>query len=161
VPATGGTPRQLTDGQWNHTGVEWTPDGTSILFTSMRVADPDHQWRETDIYAVSVATGDIRQLTRRKGSRQQSQGVARRDARGVHRLRHDERHVGRSEDLRDGHRRIEPPARIRQLTDVNGDILAGKKLGEVEEIWYAASDGLRIRAGSSSRPTSIPAAATH
>lgn len=67
VPATGGTPRQLTDGNWNHNGAEWTPDGRSILFTSMRVEDPDHQWRETDIYAVDVTTGRIRQMTTRSG----------------------------------------------------------------------------------------------
>jgi dipeptidyl aminopeptidase/acylaminoacyl peptidase len=40
---------------------------------------------------------------------------------------------------------VRSPDRLRTLTDVNGDILAGKKLGEVEEIWYASSDGLRIQ----------------
>jgi dipeptidyl aminopeptidase/acylaminoacyl peptidase len=33
----------------------------------------------------------------------------------------------------------------RALTRVNEDILAGKTLGEVEEIWYSAPDGLRIQ----------------
>ena len=60
-------PRQLTTGNWNHTGVEWTPDGRQILFTSLRVDDADHQWRESDIYAVTLANGEIRQLTQRKG----------------------------------------------------------------------------------------------
>jgi len=32
-----------------------------------------------------------------------------------------------------------------QLTRVNDDILAGKKLGETEEIWYTSVDGLRIQ----------------
>jgi dipeptidyl aminopeptidase/acylaminoacyl peptidase len=32
-----------------------------------------------------------------------------------------------------------------KLTDVNGDILAGKKLGEVEEIWYNSLDNYRIQ----------------
>ena len=40
VPATGGTPRQLTNGDWDHNGVEWTPDGKQILFTSLRVPTP-------------------------------------------------------------------------------------------------------------------------
>jgi Tol biopolymer transport system component len=31
VPASGGTARQLTTGTSNITGVEWTPDGKSIL----------------------------------------------------------------------------------------------------------------------------------
>ena len=35
VPATGGTPRQLTNGDWDHNGLEFTPDGKQILFTSL------------------------------------------------------------------------------------------------------------------------------
>ncbi len=69
VPAEGGTPRQLTDGDWNHNGVAWSPDGTEIYFTSNRAEDwarPDN-WQESEIYAVVVATGDIRQLTNRRG----------------------------------------------------------------------------------------------
>ena len=67
VPATGGTPRQLTNGDWDHNGVEWTPDGKQILFTSLRVPDADYQHRESEIYAVTVETGAIAQLTSRKG----------------------------------------------------------------------------------------------
>jgi len=33
----------------------------------------------------------------------------------------------------------------RQLTAVNDDILAGKTLGQVEEIWYPTADGMRIQ----------------
>jgi dipeptidyl aminopeptidase/acylaminoacyl peptidase len=33
------------------------------------------------------------------------------------------------------------PNDIRQLTEVNADLLAGKRLGEVEEIWYPSFDG--------------------
>jgi hypothetical protein len=40
VPATGGTPRQLTNGDWDHNGIEFTPDGKQILFTSLRVPMP-------------------------------------------------------------------------------------------------------------------------
>ncbi|HEX7051167.1 MAG TPA: S9 family peptidase [Longimicrobiales bacterium] len=67
VPADGGTPRQITSGDWDHNGVEWTPDGREILFTSLRVPDAEYQWRESEIYAVDVATGRIRQLTTRHG----------------------------------------------------------------------------------------------
>ncbi len=67
MPATGGTPRQLTNGAWDHNGIEFTPDGKQILFTSLRVADAEYQWRESDIYSVNVDTGAITQLTRRKG----------------------------------------------------------------------------------------------
>jgi Tol biopolymer transport system component len=48
VPASGGTPRQLTDGDWHHNGIEWTPDGSEILFTSLRIEDvsDEHRWIE-------------------------------------------------------------------------------------------------------------------
>jgi dipeptidyl aminopeptidase/acylaminoacyl peptidase len=67
VPADGGTPRQLTDGTWNHSAAEWTPDGKELLFSSLRTDDAELAWRESEIYAVDVASGTIRQLTHRKG----------------------------------------------------------------------------------------------
>ncbi len=69
VPAEGGTARQLTTGNWNHSGVEWSADGAEIYFSSYRAEDwdrPEH-WQESEIYAVTVATGEIRQLTNRRG----------------------------------------------------------------------------------------------
>ena len=69
VPAEGGTARQLTDGDWNHSGIRWSPDGGEIYFVSYREEDwdrPEH-WQESEIYAVAVASGDIRRLTRRRG----------------------------------------------------------------------------------------------
>ena len=67
VPSDGGTARQLTSGEWNHSGTAWTADSKEILFSSNRVEEAEHTWRESDIYAVSVITREIRQLTRRHG----------------------------------------------------------------------------------------------
>jgi dipeptidyl aminopeptidase/acylaminoacyl peptidase len=67
VPADGGTPRQLTDGEWNHSGPRWAPDGSEIFFSSFREEEADWMWRESEVYAVSVASGNIRQLTTRRG----------------------------------------------------------------------------------------------
>jgi dipeptidyl aminopeptidase/acylaminoacyl peptidase len=67
VPAGGGTPRQLTAGPWDHNNPRWTPDGRSLLFSGNRADDAEYQWRESDIYAVDVATAAVRQLTTRKG----------------------------------------------------------------------------------------------
>jgi dipeptidyl aminopeptidase/acylaminoacyl peptidase len=67
VPASGGTPRQLTTGPYDDTNAEWTADGKSVIFGGLRTEDADYQWRESEIYAVDVASGDIRQLTHRKG----------------------------------------------------------------------------------------------
>jgi dipeptidyl aminopeptidase/acylaminoacyl peptidase len=67
VPAIGGTPRQLTSGNHDHTGNEWTPDGRTILFSGLRNDRDEYQWRESEIYSVDVATGAIKALTTRKG----------------------------------------------------------------------------------------------
>jgi len=67
VPAEGGTPRRLTDGEWDHSGPEWMPDGMEIVFTSLREEDADWNWRESEVYGVNVETGAIRQLTNRRG----------------------------------------------------------------------------------------------
>jgi len=34
---------------------------------------------------------------------------------------------------------------VKRLTEVNGDVLAGKTLGSVEEIWYPSVDGLKVQ----------------
>ena len=67
VSAEGGTPRQVTSGDWDHGAPEWMPDGRSIVFSALRVEDAEYRWRQSDIYRVDVATGAIRQLTNRNG----------------------------------------------------------------------------------------------
>jgi dipeptidyl aminopeptidase/acylaminoacyl peptidase len=67
VPAEGGTARQLTDGFWNHSTGEWTPDGRELVFSSLRTEDSELSWRESEVYAVDVQSGEIRQLTTRRG----------------------------------------------------------------------------------------------
>ncbi len=69
VPASGGTPRQLTSGDWDHgtNGISWTPDGSEILFSSHRVPDAEYIYRESEIYAVNTLNGNVRQLTTRRG----------------------------------------------------------------------------------------------
>jgi dipeptidyl aminopeptidase/acylaminoacyl peptidase len=41
--------------------------------------------------------------------------------------------------------RLARPRDLVQLTHVNDDVLQGKRLGEVEEIWYASKDGTRVQ----------------
>ncbi len=73
VPATGGTPRQVTSGEYDYGGgfggatPSWTPDGREILVSSLRKDDWEYEWRESEIYAVNVENKAIRQLTSRKG----------------------------------------------------------------------------------------------
>ena len=70
VPADGGTARQLTDGDWNHGGVNWSPDGSELYFSSYRSEDWDRpkNWQESEIYAVDVKSAEIRRITHRRGS---------------------------------------------------------------------------------------------
>lgn len=228
VPADGGTPRQVTSGDWDHNNPEWTPDGRSILFSTLRTEEAAHQWRESEIYAVDVASGTIRQLTRRRGP--DSNPRVSPDGRWIAFVGHDwstdtyiesklyvmgadgsnprmiAEEMGRApgvvEWAEDGsgvyfnaqvkgvenlhfaplNGRVRPvttgqhmlsvsdiargravgtlsapqdptdvvavdlrrPSEVRELTQVNADVLAGVDLGEVEEIWYSSVDDFRI-----------------
>ncbi|MGH7700477.1 MAG: S9 family peptidase [Gemmatimonadales bacterium] len=77
VPADGGSPRQLTSGDW-HFGssgelpggarYDWAPDGRTIVFEALREPDADFRLRrEGYLYALDVASGAIRQLIMTKG----------------------------------------------------------------------------------------------
>ena len=115
VPAEGGTARQLTDGDWNHNGAEWTPDGSHILFTSLRVEDAEHEWRESDIYSVAVATGDIIRLTDRSGPDGSPHTLSGRQPDRLHRVRHDHGHLRGAQALRHERRRLGVPSDQRGL----------------------------------------------
>ena len=230
VDAEGGTPRQLTDGDWSHNGVEWTPDGSEILFTGLRTEDAPWAWRESEIYAVDVSTKQVRQLTRRSGpdagpvvspdgrlvayvgfdmtddtyitnklyvmgidgsnprditgdldrspaglfwapdgsgvyfnsadrGRENFHfasldGETRQLTQGEHTLRvYSMSADGRAAGIKSSP--AEPgdlvtftagrPDQVAKLTGVNDDLLEGRKLGEVEEIWYTSTDGLDIQ----------------
>lgn len=67
VPAEGGTPRQLTQGNFNHRSrLSWTPDSEEILFSANRNENWALQSREADIYAINLA-GELRQITSEPG----------------------------------------------------------------------------------------------
>jgi dipeptidyl aminopeptidase/acylaminoacyl peptidase len=250
VPAIGGTPRQLTSGNYDHSGSEWTPDGRSILFSGLRVEIDDYQWRESEIYAVDVADGAIRQLTRRKGpdgspavspdgkrvaytgrdhsrdtwadsqlyvmnidgssprlvsgewDRSPSELKWAADGSGVYFTAQNEgaqnlyflpigAASGKVTPVTQGTHMLAvsdisakglavgtltsfkkpgdivsfqvaaaspvAPAAFKQLTFVNDDVLTGKKLGEVTEMWYTAPDGLKVQGWYITPPDFDPA----
>ncbi|MBI2615361.1 MAG: S9 family peptidase, partial [Gemmatimonadetes bacterium] len=217
------------DRQFNHGNPEWTPDGTRILFSGLRTEDAEYAWRESDIYAVNLVSGEVRQLTTRKGPdnnpvvspdgklvaytgydftddsyianrlylmnadgsnpREIAVGLDRApssitwaaDNSGVYFTTQDQGaenlyFAGLSRPARqvtDGKHMLSlsgmsarglavgtlasahqpgdvvtfdvKKPQFTQLTDVNADVLAGKKLGEVEEIWYPSVDNYRIQ----------------
>lgn len=74
VPAEGGTPRQVTSGDYHHGGqafgggaVAWSADGAELLLAARRGDNPEWNARESDLFAFSVATGAVRRLTDRFG----------------------------------------------------------------------------------------------
>ena len=67
MPADGGTPRQITSGSYDHAGgLSWSPDSRSIVFSANR-GDADFDVRDSDVFEISVATGELTQLTDRFG----------------------------------------------------------------------------------------------
>jgi acylaminoacyl-peptidase len=68
VSAEGGTPRQITSGDYNHGGrLAWTPDGGSIVLSANRQPDASHDPIESELWSVDVATGEMTRLTDRDG----------------------------------------------------------------------------------------------
>ncbi|HEV7224336.1 MAG TPA: S9 family peptidase [Pirellulales bacterium] len=68
LPAEGGTPRQVTSGDYFRQGpLAWSPDGKAIYFSANRNEDWEYDPRETNIFGVDLADGSLKQLTDRKG----------------------------------------------------------------------------------------------
>ncbi|MFN0179222.1 MAG: prolyl oligopeptidase family serine peptidase [Gemmatimonadales bacterium] len=78
IPADGGTPRQLTSGDWSvgaafdglrfATPHDWTPDGRTIVLDGYAEGTGDRNFMESNIYAVDVATKAMRRLTNERGT---------------------------------------------------------------------------------------------
>jgi dipeptidyl aminopeptidase/acylaminoacyl peptidase len=68
VSADGGSSRQISSGDYDHGRPQWTPDDREIVCDGKRFEDADWQPRESDIYAIDVATGAVRTLSDRPGS---------------------------------------------------------------------------------------------
>ncbi len=77
IRADGGTPRQITEGEWNvgarfsglffGAAIDCTPDGRHLVFDGLTSEKPDDHYRESNLYAVNVETGERRTITTEKG----------------------------------------------------------------------------------------------
>jgi dipeptidyl aminopeptidase/acylaminoacyl peptidase len=248
VPADGGTPKALTSGKWNvgagnelrgASTVEWTPDGKSILFEGLRDPAFELKYQTSQIYAVDVASGDIRDLVNAPGAwarpaisadgrlvaftgyapsgkthtvsdlyvipigggaMKKISGDLDRDpinprwapdgsgvffdaqdrgsqnvyfaaagggtpklvTTGSHVLTFDSmsnRLIAAGTETDPDHPQdvvtysLSAPGRATRITDVNGDLLAGKQLAKTEEIWYTSSNGTKVQGWIVKPPT--------
>jgi len=68
LSAEGGTARQVSSGDFNHSGsLSWSPDGAFLYFSANRNADWEYEFENSEVYRLAVKTGDIQPLTSRPG----------------------------------------------------------------------------------------------
>ena len=63
----GGTPKQLTSGDYSHSDPQWSMDGKKIYFSAIRKPDAEYLRGDSEIYSVDLETLDIKTLTDRNG----------------------------------------------------------------------------------------------
>ncbi len=63
----GGTPRQITNGKYSHTGFDWANDGKTMYVSGIRKPEAEYQRGDSEIYAVDLASLEVKPLTDRKG----------------------------------------------------------------------------------------------
>ena len=64
---TGGISRQITSGDYNHTGPAFSPDGKTIYVSAIRKPDAEYLKGDSEIYAISLDTLEAKALTDRNG----------------------------------------------------------------------------------------------
>lgn len=68
LPAEGGTPRQVTRGDYQHQDVPvWSRDGRSLFVVSNRADDWEYDLVDSEIYRLDLASGEMTALTARDG----------------------------------------------------------------------------------------------
>ncbi|HAK56411.1 MAG: S9 family peptidase [Vicinamibacterales bacterium] len=63
----GGTPRQITDGDYNHNSPEWSADGRTLYVSAIRRPEAEYLRGNSEIYAFDVETREATELTDRNG----------------------------------------------------------------------------------------------
>lgn len=68
ISADGGAPRQLTSGDFNHSGsLSWGANGANIYFSANRNEDWEYDFRNSEVYSVNTQTGVVNALTDANG----------------------------------------------------------------------------------------------
>ncbi|MFK8028953.1 MAG: prolyl oligopeptidase family serine peptidase [Gammaproteobacteria bacterium] len=68
ISPSGGAARQITSGDFQHgSAPQWSADSASLIFSGRRSADWEQNYRNSDIYTVSISSGETVALTNRNG----------------------------------------------------------------------------------------------
>lgn len=68
IPAEGGSARQITSGNFQHRSAPvWSKDGQHLYFSANRSEDWEYDFRNSELYKISVADGKVTPLTTRMG----------------------------------------------------------------------------------------------
>lgn len=67
LPITGGTPRQLTNAEFNHGSPVWSLDDKSLLYSANQHDDRDYDPLNSEIHRLDIASGEVTTLTDRAG----------------------------------------------------------------------------------------------
>ena len=109
--------------------IHWAPDGSGLYFTA-------GDQGTSNVHFASLK-GKVRQLTEGNHMLDLESLTKSGLAVGLLRAPHAPRYIVRFE--------LPSVKGLARLTAVNDDLLAGVRLGEVEEIWYDSNDGTRIQ----------------
>jgi dipeptidyl aminopeptidase/acylaminoacyl peptidase len=130
VPIGGGAMRKITgDYDRNPNNLVWAPDGTGVYFDAEDRGSRNVQFASINGGVKAVTTG-THVLTFDSASRDLS-------AAGT---------LADPEHPQDIVRvNLRQPDKIAKLTDVNGDVLAGKQIAKAEEVWYTSTGNTRVQ----------------
>lgn len=63
----GGSPRQLTEGDYNHGSPAWSHDGQTLFISGIRKPEAEYLRGDSEVYAIDLASKNITALTDRNG----------------------------------------------------------------------------------------------
>ncbi|PYR19970.1 MAG: S9 family peptidase, partial [Acidobacteria bacterium] len=130
VPIGGGAMRKITaDYDRNPNNLVWAPDGTGVYFDAEDRGSRNVQFASINGGVKAVTTG-THVLTFDSAS-------------------HDLNAAGTLADPEHPQDivrvNLRQPGKITKLTDVNGDVLAGKQIAKVEEVWYTSTGNTKVQ----------------
>ncbi|RKE98956.1 alpha/beta hydrolase family protein [Ichthyenterobacterium magnum] len=68
MPSEGGSPRQITSGNYSHGGsLSFSPDGRAIYFSANRSENWEYEFRNSEVYKVNIDSKKITALTSQNG----------------------------------------------------------------------------------------------